>query len=77
MRWFGALFAVSLSTACSGDADVDEDGDGFYASEDCDDSDPAVNPSVIEVCDGYDNNCDGQVDEVGAVGGASFFYDEV
>ena len=30
---------------------------------DCNDNDPRVNPAAAEVCDGKDNNCDGQVDE--------------
>ena len=32
-------------------------------NEDCDDSDDQVNPSATEVCDGIDNNCDGNTDE--------------
>ncbi|MBK7735036.1 MAG: putative metal-binding motif-containing protein [Chitinophagaceae bacterium] len=24
---------------------------------------PAINPGATEVCDGLDNNCDGQIDE--------------
>ncbi len=31
--------------------------------DDCDDSDASVNPGADEVCDGVDNNCDGEVDE--------------
>jgi hypothetical protein len=30
---------------------------------DCDDKNPAVNPAAAEVCDGIDNNCNGQIDE--------------
>jgi hypothetical protein len=30
---------------------------------DCDDSDSDVNPGAVEICDGKDNDCDGQVDE--------------
>ena len=42
---------------------LDNDGDGSPAEEDCDDDDPAVNPSAAEACDGKDNNCDGAIDE--------------
>ena len=30
---------------------------------DCDDTDPNINPSAPEICDGVDNNCSGQVDD--------------
>ena len=49
-------------SACDPD-NPDADGDGYDAmgcgGDDCDDSDPAVNPLATEVCDGVDNDCDG------------------
>ncbi len=39
---------------------------------DCNDSDGLINPSATEVCDGVDNNCDGQIDE-GV--GQTWYYD--
>ena len=56
------------------DADADGYGDASEAgiascdpplpgyvddARDCDDTDPLVNPTAIEVCDGHDNDCDG------------------
>lgn len=38
----------------AGYADVDSD---------CDDSEAVVNPGAAEICDGLDNNCDGEIDE--------------
>jgi len=43
---------------------VDADGDGYtVAGGDCDDSDAAVHPGMVEYCDDKDNDCDGQTDE--------------
>lgn len=41
---------------------VDADGDGYTEDVDCDDTDPEVNPGAAEVCNGYDDNCDGHSD---------------
>ncbi len=41
----------------------DLDGDGFFSDEDCDDTESQTNPGADEICDGIDNNCDGQADE--------------
>ncbi|MEQ1747427.1 MAG: MopE-related protein, partial [Saprospiraceae bacterium] len=41
----------------------DEDNDGAYSYEDCDDHNPNVHPSATEVCDGLDNDCNGLTDE--------------
>jgi len=44
--------------------DADADCDGYLISEgDCNDNNAAANPGATEVCDGVDNDCDGEVDE--------------
>ncbi len=53
---------------CDGRNDYDRDGDGFisddYGGDDCDDSEtgPSVNPSMNEIYDGIDNDCNGIVE---------------
>ena len=52
----------------------DSDGDG-YVSNDCDDTDPAINPGATELCDGVDNNCDGTIDEDSAADALLWYAD--
>ena len=42
----------------------DNDNDGEGALADCDDNNAAINSAAAEVCDGIDNNCDGNIDDV-------------
>jgi len=59
-------------------APVDADNDGVPAREvggmactmgrDCNDGDPRVNPDAAEVCNGVDDNCNGETDEDGVCG---------
>ncbi len=42
---------------------ADEDGDGWPACEECDDSLAEVNPDATEVCNGLDDDCDGATDD--------------
>ncbi|MBI4685852.1 MAG: transglycosylase SLT domain-containing protein [Nitrospirae bacterium] len=59
---------------CNGQVDegccVDNDGDGHYAisgscpaGDDCNDNNAAIYPGANEICDGIDNDCNGQKDE--------------
>jgi hypothetical protein len=68
---------VGVSEVYFADADGDTYGDGAAAvlscdgaptgyvldPTDCDDTNSSVNPGATEICDGLDNNCDGNIDE--------------
>jgi hypothetical protein len=58
----GDLYGGSSVTQCS------RPTNGYLITElegigDCNDGNPSVNPGAAEVCNGIDDNCDGQVDE--------------
>ena len=69
------LIAIPNLVGCSPDdsepvekeepaAETDLDADGYSTDNgDCDDGNPAMHPSALEVCDGLDNDCDGTADE--------------
>ena len=50
---------------------VDADLDGYCATglgADCDDTNPQIHPNAPELCNGLDDDCDGQIDEGFGVG---------
>ncbi len=51
--------------------------DGYVSDgSDCDDGDPATNPSADEYCDGIDNDCDDYVDEDDALDASLWYLDQ-
>jgi len=69
---------------CDGDIDADDldtdaDGDGQSACDlDCDDSDPDIYFGSTEICDllEVDEDCDGEINELDAVGTLIFYVDD-
>ena len=58
-----ALLLAACDPAKDETGERDADGDGYSVAEDCDDADAAVHPGATEVCNGQDDDCDGQADE--------------
>ncbi len=64
LRYATALAVLVSACAPPGvSAWLDQDGDGISEDRDCDDQDASAAPYREEVCDGVDNDCDGQTDE--------------
>ena len=73
MLLFGACRSEDVykeGTVDTAETVTDSDGDGFFSDEDCDDNSSTIYPSAEELCDGVDNDCDGDIDE----GVTSIFY---
>ena len=80
----GAVDEVDATGCLQAHADLDFDGHGAMddpicvcdvtafgvslVADDCDDKDAQTNPDAVEVCNGKDNNCNGQLDDGEGVG---------
>jgi hypothetical protein len=63
----GGQWSTCVAPACPECTDVDGDGYGKgkdCKGSDCNDADAKTNPAATEICDGKDNDCDGQIDNV-------------
>ena len=64
-----------LFLSCLAVSDLpDLDADGFTSADDCDDENAEVHPGATEVCNGLDDDCDGDVDG-GAIAAPTWYAD--
>jgi len=71
--WDDDLFGLSTDYSC---LCAVEDPYDTTTEGDCDDTDENVNPSVFEICNGIDDDCDGDIDEENAIGCVDYYGDD-
>jgi hypothetical protein len=65
---YGAFGSAQCLCSASGDHNVTVSGD-------CNDANASIHTGATEVCNGVDDDCDGQTDEQNAVGCTTYYYD--
>lgn len=63
VEWYADADGDGFGDPGAGLASCDEPPGHTADDSDCDDTNPAINPDAIEICDGLDNDCDEGVDE--------------
>ena len=74
-RVISFLALTALAGCVETEIPKDGDNDGYAEAEDCDDGNPDMHPAADELCDGKDNDCDGEVDEAGAADANTWYLD--
>ena len=54
---------IAGTTVLAPDGTCDAAQSESATNDDCNDGNALINPGAVELCDGVDNNCDGQIDE--------------
>lgn len=59
----GLLVLLAATGLAAAQCSTDCDRDGQVWPFDCNDWNPLISPTAVEICDGFDNDCDGLIDE--------------
>ncbi len=62
-RIMGTEIAINAFDVAENLFFLDEDEDGWFYFEDCNDNDADVNPDIVETCNGIDDDCNGLIDD--------------
>ena len=73
--WYRDDDADGYGEATTGTVSCDAPAGHVATADDCDDTDTAVNPAALEVCDGLDNDCDLSTDEADAADASTWYLD--
>ncbi len=76
-RWWIALLLFAAGVTGCEEPKLDQDGDGYTElTNDCDDTNANIHPGAVEVCgNDIDENCNGELDELGATSGRVWYLD--
>ena len=82
-NWCASFDQIATSTdygtpgAANGECGADEDADGYYGENDCDDTQATVNTGAPDIGENStDDDCDGEIDEAPAVAPGSLIITE-
>jgi hypothetical protein len=75
LTWYADADGDGFGDAGAAVVDCDQPAGYVDDDQDCDDTDAAVSPDGMEVCDGVDNDCDGTIDEDSAADAPTWYAD--
>ena len=74
-RWYMDADTDGYGDAATSQVACDQPAGYLDNADDCDDTDLSEYPGAAEVCDGDDDDCDGTIDEAGAVDADTWYAD--
>ena len=73
--WYGDADGDGYGTSAAVTTACEQPDDHVDNADDCLDSDDAINPAADELCDNVDNDCNGDIDEEGAIDAPTWYAD--